>query len=43
MRFVQDLTLDELKRLIQDFRPPQSYYNIDGKIYKIIISRTGEI
>lgn len=40
-RFVQDLTLDELKQIIRDFRPPQSYCNIDERINLIIISRVG--
>lgn len=38
-RFVQDLTLDELKQIIRDFRPPQSYCNIDERINLMIISR----
>jgi predicted transcriptional regulator len=38
-RFAQDLTLDELKQIIRNFTPPQSYCNIDDRINHIIISR----
>jgi predicted transcriptional regulator len=41
-KFIKDLTLDEMKSLIRDFRPPQSYCNIDDVINNAIIARTGK-
>jgi predicted transcriptional regulator len=40
-KFIQELTLDELRQLIKDFKPPQSYCNINDRLNFIIISRVG--
>lgn len=40
-KFINGLSLDEMKSMIKNFRPPQSYYNIDEKKYNLIIKKLG--
>lgn len=41
-KFVKELTLTEMRTIIENFRPPQSYYNLDESIYQKILERTRE-
>lgn len=41
-KFVRGLGLEEIRALIIDFRPPQSYYNLNNKIYSIISIKLGQ-
>ena len=41
-KFVKELTLNEMRQIIENFRPPQSYYNLDESIYQKILERTRE-
>ena len=40
-KFINGLSLDDMRLLIQDFRPPQSYYNLNESVYNIIHAKTG--
>jgi len=35
-RFVRAISLDEIRNEINTFCPPQSYYNVNGKLHRII-------
>lgn len=41
-RFVRGIHLNEVKKIIKDFNPPQSYYNIDERFYYLILNRFDE-
>ena len=40
-KFIDGITLDEIKSLFYNFKPPQSYYNLDIKSYNIILKELG--
>ncbi len=41
-KFIDGISLDEMKSLVKNFRPPQSYCNINERLYSIIVKKSGE-
>jgi len=41
-KFINELSLDEMKSLVKGFRPPQSYSNINENIYNLFIKNAGD-
>ena len=40
-KFINQLSLEEIKSFLREFKPPQSYYNLDEKIFNIILKKAG--
>lgn len=40
-KFINQLSLHDMQSFLRNFRPPQSYYNLDEAIFNLILKRVG--